>query len=180
MKTSLGKVSKILPHPEWLVISLPWAIRINSWESTPTSRQASGTRTFVTLELEGVKAVLSKWRQNTWNLPAGPNNKGKTEAQAFFSLSHLATLFYVRPLLANVRRVNSYWFLNCVYASTDFVMAKHIIQWMIVFDKQIQSKELTFPRHFYQHIPENEAFCWVPRDKITHWKGWSGLSAGVW
>ena len=51
-----------------------------------------------------------------------------------------------------LRRVNSWWVFNCTDAGTDFVTVKHIIRWMT--DKQVKVKRFTFPRHFYQHIPE--------------------------
>lgn len=44
-----------------------------------------------------------------------------------------------------------------------------------------RAKGLTFPRHFYQHIPENEALsCGFPGIKSPARKGWRGLSTGVW
>lgn len=51
--------------------------------------------------------------------------------------------------------------------------------WFLV--NRCKAKGLIFPRHFYQHIPENEAFhCGFPGIKSPAQKGWSGLSVGVW
>lgn len=53
-------------------------------------------------------------------------------------------------------------------------------EWLCLISR-CRAKELTFPRHFYQHTPENEAFrCGFPGTKSPAPKGRRGLSTGVW
>lgn len=83
------------------------------------------------------------------------------------------------PLPTPVRGAWSRQVSQCVDAGTGFIMAKHVVQRMTVFDKQMQSRGAHFSQAFLSTHPwKRGVLLWVPRGKVTHPRGVEGTVCG--